>query len=109
MPKAKKKIKKIKRAKKIARKPRKGGRTKPRVLRGKRGKKAAHGKRGRRKRIIREVSQKQIVLGDKLEELAKKGETRGFLTYAEVLQVFPEIEKDIEDGKKAKIYNSRCI
>ena len=34
---------------------------------------------------------------EKLEELTKKGIERGFITYSEILHLFPEIEKNIAD------------
>ncbi|MDP3991173.1 MAG: sigma-70 family RNA polymerase sigma factor [Candidatus Nealsonbacteria bacterium] len=37
----------------------------------------------------------KIVTPEKIEELIKKGEDRGFITYSEILHVFPDIEKDL--------------
>jgi len=41
------------------------------------------------------IPQKQIVTDEKLNELVKKGELRGFITYSEILSIFPDIERDI--------------
>ena len=38
---------------------------------------------------------KKMVTPEKIESLIQKGQTRGFVTFGEVLSVFPEIEKDL--------------
>jgi RNA polymerase primary sigma factor len=42
------------------------------------------------------IPQKQIVTDEKIAELMRKGEQRGFITFAEILSLFPDIEYDIE-------------
>jgi len=39
---------------------------------------------------------KKVVTSEKMEELLKKGESRGFITFSEILSFFPDIEKDLE-------------
>ncbi len=51
-------------------------------------KKAVSGKKTARRK-------KSQVTPEKIEELVKKGGERGFVTYSEILYLFPEIEKDI--------------
>ncbi len=46
------------------------------------------------------TSKKRNTKKERLEELIKKGEDRGFVTIPEVLQFFPKIEKDIEGLEK---------
>lgn len=50
-----------------------------------------------RKRVRRPIPipQKEVVTQEKLGEIMKKGESRGFVTFSEILSVFPDIEKDI--------------
>ena len=50
-------------------------------------------KKARRKK---ESRKSKLFTPEKIEELVKKGESRGFVTYSEILYLFPEIEKDIE-------------
>jgi len=61
---------------------------KKRQLKRKKAKKRRPKKKKPRKR-------KGLVTPEKIEELIKKGENRGFVTYSEILHVFPDIEKDI--------------
>ena len=44
----------------------------------------------------RTKSRKKVVREEDIQELIEKGIARGFVTYTEILQQFPEIEKDIE-------------
>lgn len=39
---------------------------------------------------------KKIITPEKIEDLLKQGSSRGFITYAEILHSFPNIEKDID-------------
>ena len=43
----------------------------------------------------RTKSRKKVVMDQDIQELIEKGSSRGFVTYSEILQQFPEIEKDI--------------
>ena len=47
------------------------------------------------KRPVRRRSRK-VFIEEKIEELIKKGTTRDFITYSEILHYFPNIEKDIQ-------------
>jgi len=38
----------------------------------------------------------KVVTPEKMAELIKRGETRGFVTYSEILNTFPDIEKDMD-------------
>jgi len=81
------------------RKKRKIVKKRRRVRRGKK-KSAGGGKkqkaRKRRKVQRRPKRRKKIFLKEKIKTLIKKGKERGFITYNEVLDYFPEIEKDIK-------------
>lgn len=44
----------------------------------------------------KKTERKKIFIKEKVEELIKKGESRGFVTFSEILYVFPDIEKDIK-------------
>jgi RNA polymerase primary sigma factor len=46
-----------------------------------------------KKKTVR--SKKSQLTPEKIEELVKKGGERGFITYSEILYLFPEIERDI--------------
>jgi RNA polymerase primary sigma factor len=50
-----------------------------------------------KRRIKRRVKRKPktLVTPEKIEVLIQKGQTRGFVTFSEILSVFPEIEKDL--------------
>jgi len=48
-----------------------------------------------RKRKKRRKKKKEIFLPEKLEVLIKKGEKRRFITFSEILHLFPNAEKDI--------------
>lgn len=52
---------------------------------------------GKRRKIKKPIPipQKEVVTQEKVAELMKKGEERGFITYGEILSAFPDIEKDI--------------
>jgi len=50
-----------------------------------------------KKKIKRPSRRTHIEKQEKLEELTKKGIERGFITYSEILHLFPEIEKNITD------------
>lgn len=43
----------------------------------------------------RKEAKKEIIASEKVEELIKKGSSRGFVTYSEILHNFPNLEKDI--------------
>src|SRR4030042_1376368 len=51
----------------------------------------------RKKKPVRGAKAKKskIVTQEKMAELIKKGENRGFITYSEILNTFPDIEKDM--------------
>ena len=53
-----------------------------------------------KKRIIRRAGKKaaggKLVTPEKIQELVDKAKNRGFITYSEILYLFPEIEKDIK-------------
>ena len=48
------------------------------------------------KRVKDRSGKKGIVFQDKIESLIQKVSSRGFVTYAEILSFFPEVEKDID-------------
>ncbi len=98
--KKKKKIRKVKQRK--ARKTRKSGKKAVKRKIRRRAKKAVRKKRKTKKRKAtkrkaRGKARKKptLVTPEKIEELVKKGENRGFVTYSEILQTFPDIEKDL--------------
>jgi len=94
MPKKIKKLKKFKRPRRIKRIRRPERRKK--IIKKRKLKKRKFPKR----RLKTARFKKKIVTEDKLQELVKKGEARGFLTFAEILASFPEIERDIEGLEK---------
>jgi len=54
-------------------------------------------KKTAKKRKLKKVHfKKRIVKEDGIQKLVQKGQERGFLTFAEILAAFPEIERDIE-------------
>jgi len=57
---------------------------------------------GAKKRAARKAPRrrKTLVTPEKIESLLKKGKGRGFVTYSEILYLFPEIEKDIPGLEK---------
>lgn len=82
--KAKKKIQRVK--KKTAR----------RVVQKKKLKKKRKRKVRKKKSVKRPHFKRKIVTPEKIQPLIKKGEERGFLTFSEILAVFPEIERDVD-------------
>lgn len=53
----------------------------------------------KQKKVIRKRRghrRKEIVTEDRLRELVERGRSRGFITQSEILQIFPNIEQDIE-------------
>jgi len=74
----------------------------------KKKKAASKCRRPRRKRIRpkrrvktkRRSRQKSLLTPDKIEALIQKGQTRGFVTFAEILSASPEIEKDLSGLEK---------
>ena len=46
---------------------------------------------------------KKVFISEKLQPLIEKGKKRGFITYSEILYLFPDIEKDIKGLEK--LYN----
>jgi RNA polymerase primary sigma factor len=59
-------------------------------------------KKKRRKKLslIRRGRPRKVFLEEKLQQLIKKGEKRGFVTSAEILYFFPEVERDIRGLEK---------
>jgi len=67
----------------------------------KRGKTKKRGKRKRlkkrKKRKVKRVRfKRKVFTSEKIQPLIQKGEARGFVTFAEILSAFPEIERDVE-------------
>ena len=86
-----KKIKKLmKRKNKTSRK-----KTKKTVRKPKKARKIIKKKKENKKKKISKKA-KDVFLPDKVEELLKKGRSRGFVTYSELLHYFPDMEKDLE-------------
>ena len=58
--------------------------------------------RRRKKKVSRKKTKRQpkrkagVVTPEKMAELIKRGENRGFITYSEILNTFPDIEKDMQ-------------
>ncbi len=48
-----------------------------------------------KKKIVKKIKQEKPFPGDKVEILIKKGKLRGFITYSEILYMFPNPEKSI--------------
>jgi len=48
-----------------------------------------------KKAAIKKIRKGKVVTPEKMQELIKKGENRGFITYSEILNTFPDIEKDM--------------
>jgi len=68
-----------------------------RVVRKKARRKPKKVSRKKRKPARRSKTRKsKIVTPEKMGELIKKGENRGFITYSEILNTFPDIEKDMQ-------------
>jgi RNA polymerase primary sigma factor len=87
---AKKRQKKTKRIKEARKK---------KIIKGKRTKRKITKKRPKRKKEKKPVAfgkKKNIFPPEKLEALIAKGKQRGFITFAEILYFFPEIERDIK-------------
>jgi len=53
-------------------------------------------RRGRKKIKVPRGRPKKVFLPDKFQKLLEKGKERGFVTFSEILFLFPEIEKDIK-------------
>jgi len=87
--KVKRKIRKPKKIKKIKKKIRKKKKVK-KVVKRKKVRKIKKKPKSRRRKA------KNIFLPEKEEELIKKGRSRGFVTYSELLRYFPDMEKDLE-------------
>ncbi len=90
------KLKKKKQKKSKTRKPKK--RTVKRKIRKpkkKPTKKKRSAKKAKKKRRAGQTRGGRVVTPEKIEELIKKGENRGFVTYSEILNAFPDIEKDM--------------
>jgi RNA polymerase primary sigma factor len=58
--------------------------------------KAKRIRRGRKKIKVPRGRPKKVFLPDKFQKLLEKGKERGFVTFSEILFLFPEIEKDIK-------------
>ena len=50
----------------------------------------------KKKKTRKFQGKRKVVTIEKTEELIRKGESRGFVTFSEILYVFPDIEKDIK-------------
>lgn len=88
----KRKTKKIKKTKKIQ----KAKKAKKRILFSKRNVAKKQSKRKRRvKKVLRRKKKSKIFLPQKINELIDKGKGRGFVTISEILELFPEAEKDL--------------
>lgn len=48
------------------------------------------------KKVVRKKKPNNIFPLEKVEKLVKKGKTRGFVTFSELLYTFPEMEKDLD-------------
>jgi len=57
------------------------------------------GGRGKKKKV-QLGRPKKVFIADKLQELVEKGKTRGFVTYSEILYLFPDIENDLKGLEK---------
>src|SRR4030042_3079603 len=95
--KQKKQIKKrrIIRKRKKKKLKKKGKRGRPRKHKKKRKPRKIRKKR-RKKGKKRAVLKKKVFNPEELESLIKKGETRGFVTFSEILSYFPQVEKDVQ-------------
>lgn len=88
----KRKTKKIKKTKKIQ----KAKKAKKRILFSKRNVAKKQSERKRRvKKVLRRKKKSKIFLPQKINELIDKGKGRGFVTISEILELFPEAEKDL--------------
>jgi len=96
--KIKKKTRIIKKPKKIkkAKKTRKRKAVKPRKARKTKSVKKIKKKKGVKKPKKRKKRIKKVFTPEKKEELIRKGRSRGFVTFSELLHYFPEMEKDLE-------------
>jgi len=56
--------------------------------------------RGKPRRRASTLGGKKVFLKDQLQQLITKGKTRGFVTPSEILDFFPEVEKDIKGLEK---------
>ncbi len=52
------------------------------------------------KKVKKIVRKRKIFFPEKIEDLIKKGTSRGFITYSEILHSFPRIEEDINGLEK---------
>ncbi|MDD4531543.1 MAG: sigma-70 family RNA polymerase sigma factor [Candidatus Pacebacteria bacterium] len=75
--------------KKVSKK--KPAKPKKKVLKKKAPKKKAIKPLKRKKRVI------SVITPEKLDELVKKGKTRGFITFSEILNYFPNVEQNIQE------------
>ena len=57
-------------------------------------------KKTRKTRKTRRISQKGVFLPEKIQNLIKKGRSRGFVTYSEILFYFPNPEEDVDGLEK---------
>jgi len=90
-----KKTEKTKESKKKVKKVLKKITKKEKSKKTKRAKKVRSKKEIKKKRTKKEKPEK-IFTPEKVEKLVKKGRTRGFVTFSELLYTFPEMEKDLE-------------
>ncbi len=97
--KIKKKIKKIaKKRKKMVRRVKPKRKKIKRKIKGKVKKKARKKIRKKVRKIAKKIRKRKIFIfqEEKIKQLLEKGRQRGFVTIAEILYFFPEIEKDIQ-------------
>lgn len=66
------------------------------VIQGKRPKKKQKRKIGKKRSVKQPRFKRKIFTPERIQPLIKKGEERGFLTFSEILAVFPEIERDVD-------------
>ncbi len=59
-------------------------------------KKSRPRKKAKTRRSARNVRRKKVVTEERLREFVERGRGRGFVTEAEIIRTFPEIEQDIE-------------
>lgn len=85
------KAKKVKKTRKPAKKVHHAKKTVRHKSRPQKAKKVSHKKA--KKPAVRKS---RTVTPERIEELVKKGENRGFVTYSEILQIIPDVEKDLD-------------
>ena len=102
--KTKKKIKETKKTKKTKGSKKKVKKVLKKITKKEKSKKTKRTKRAKKVKNQKEIKEKRtkkerpvkIFPPEKVEKLVKKGKTRGFVTFSELLYTFPEMEKDLE-------------